>query len=255
MFERITILPDFADHPFVAGWREVTEVVVKTPDQVSSDDIVVCSGDLTHEHVRRWIERNQTAIYIARGYLGNHLHKQRNWWRATVNGWANLTAFKPPHSRWDLLGLPRHPIKPASDQRVLIAPSKMTTEFWTGEKPHIWAERMSREYAGHDVRIRYKEGKSGSRWATLFQDLAWADLVVSQSSAITVEAKWFGCQTRSTEPCPTWVDLPHDEWLEHIAWSQFTNAEWASGEALKLICSYYGNLRMYPQGHQYRFTY
>jgi hypothetical protein len=66
--------------------------------------------------------------------------------------------------------------------------------------------------------------------------LDWADLVVSQSSAITCEAFWYGKKVISTEPCPTWAagrttledwanptePALRAAWHEHIAWCQYT---------------------------------
>jgi hypothetical protein len=97
------------------------------------------------------------------------------------------------------------------------------------------------------------KGKSG-RYQTLWNDFDWADLVISYSSAITAEAFWYGKKVISPGVCPTWVACDNrfkhwsdptepanrELWHEHMGWIQFTNEEWASGEAQELTVQYQG---------------
>lgn len=165
------------------------------------------------------------------------------------------------------MNLTKHPWKVKKVKNVLIAPSKMTSTVWTPELGWRWAESMVDKFPGAEVKIRPKGGKAGIRYETLWQDLDWADLVVSQSSAITVEAFWYGKKVISTQPCVTWAAGPQDlnnwedptepefreEWHEHVAWSQFTSNEWETGEALELIEKYLGPITEYKSGQTYNF--
>jgi hypothetical protein len=142
----------------------------------------------------------------------------------------------------------------------------MTSTIWTPETD-AWSESMLDKFPGAEVRIRTKLGKSKQRWNTLWDDLDWADLVVSQSSAITAEAFWYGKKVISLYPCPTWaagtstLDTWQDPaepehrsaWHEHLAWSQFTNQEWSSGYAVKSIARYIGPVNQYQSGYSYNF--
>ena len=126
---------------------------------------------------------------------------------------------------------------------------------------------MAAQFPGAEVKIRYKIKKSGLRWATLFEDLDWADLVVAQGSAITAEAFWYGKKVISTHPCITWAAQQNtledwqdpkepelrDVWHEHLAWSQFRNEEWESGEALNLIEKYFKDIVNYKTNYNYSF--
>jgi hypothetical protein len=155
--------------------------------------------------------------------------------------------------------LPKHPWKVKEVKNVLIAPSKMTANIWTPELSWRWAESMIEKFPGADVRIRAKIGKASARYKTLWQDLDWADLVVSQSSAITVEAFWYGKKVIGTQPCITWAAGTQDlvdwknpkepelreAWHEHLAWSQFTVSEWDSGEVFTLLEKYLGPIKSY----------
>jgi hypothetical protein len=164
--------------------------------------------------------------------------------------------------------LPKHPWKVKQVQKVLIAPSKMASNIWSQVGTDVWAQSMLDKFPGADVKIRYKASTPWERWSTLWEDLDWADLVVSQSSAITCEAFWYGKKVISTEPCPTWAagrSILEDwadptepplraAWHEHIAWCQYTRSEWQSGEALDLLEQYLGPFKYYDPEFQYRFT-
>lgn len=243
--------------------------VVNSVSEINPNITVITKSDLLCSHVRNWLSNNQPAIYLGRGYVGNHLYKSRNlWtWRASVNGWANTKLNPIPYSRWDLMNLPKHSWKVSEIKNVLIAPSKMTSPVWEPEIGDNWAEHMAQQFPGADVKIRLKPRKPGIRWSTLWQDLDWADLVVSQSSAITCEAFWYGKKVISIYPCPTWAagkttladwqdptePSGRDEWHEHIAWSQYSKSEWESGQAIKLFEQYVGTANTYPFTFSYNF--
>jgi hypothetical protein len=242
---------------FLDDWRTVDKTIP-----------VLCAADLLKSHVRFWLNSNQLAIYAGRGYAGNHLYKHRLFHRASVNGWANIKLNSIPHNRWESMNLPRHPWKVKEVKNVLIAPSKMTSRVWTPDLDWRWAESMIEKFPGANVKIRAKPGKAGLRYETLWQDFDWADLVVSQSSAITVEAFWYGKKVISTQPCITWAaGLQHLEdwqnpnepalreaWHEHLAWSQFTVNEWHTGEAFTLIEKYIGPIELYQSNQTFNLN-
>jgi hypothetical protein len=258
------------DHPWLSSWYKHFDQIHAIDDwrQVTPDQLVIAGSDVRSWYVRHWLNRGQPALYIGRGYVGNHTAKHRWLWRVSVNGWANTRLMPVPYSRWPVMNLPKHPWKVRQVKRVLIAPSKLTSLSWCHQSPEQWAEHWATQFPGADVRIRYKARKPWQRWQTLWDDFDWADLVVAQSSAITCEAFWYGKKVLSVEPCPTWAcgqqsledwQNPHEPalreaWHEHLAWSQYTNEEWASGQALQLIEQYLGNPLTYDPGHSYNFT-
>lgn len=258
---------DYIESNWFSNWGPEKLIVRNTPEEVTSNIPVIASGNIQKPHIKEWLNNSQPGIYIARGYVGNHLYKTRQLWRYAVNGWANTKLLNLPYSRWRMLKLARHEWKVKKVKRVLIAPSKMTQPTWDPELGWNWAEHMSQQFPGAEVKIRYKSGKASLRWSTLFQDFDWADLVVAQGSAITAEAFWYGKKVISTHPCITWaagIQLLEDwqnpiepslrnEWHEHLAWTQFSNAEWMNGEAVDLIEKYIGPITDYVSGHTYNF--
>jgi hypothetical protein len=257
--------PDYQENAWFANWKHLA--IKDLASEVQPNLPVIVGGDLRKPHVRQWLNQQQPAIYIMRGYVGNHMYKTRRLWRYSVNGWANIKLEKQPYSRWPIMQLDRHHWKVKTVKNVLIAPSAMTAPIWDPHTGWDWAEHMSKQFPGATVKIRYKIKKSGARWSTLFQDLDWADLVVAQGSAITAEAFWYGKKVISTHPCITWAagqqsleDWQNpaepelrEQWHEHLAWSQFFSEEWESGQALDLIQKYMGNAVDVRHNWEYSF--
>jgi hypothetical protein len=258
---------EYQDHPWLTGWYSKFANIEFFDDwqQVSNQHIVVCGADINQLHVKHWLNQGQPAIYVNRGYCGNHIFKRRKWWRTSVNAWANTVLKPAPYSRWPLLNLPYHNWKVQEVKRVLIAPSLVATVAWEGLDSQSWAENLLDKFPGAEVKIRLKDSTPGLRYATLWDDLDWCDLVVAQSSAITCEAFWYGKKVISLQPCPTWaagrttLDNWQDptepalrqQWHEHIAWIQYSVDEWASGEAFDLMQQYLGPIKSYDPEHCY----
>jgi len=251
------------DNPWFHNWKNIK--IVDSWENVSNDLPVIIGSDLLKGEVRHWLKNSQPAIYIGRGYLGNHTGRGRYWWRYSVTDWANIKLMPVPYSRWDLLGLPKHPWKVNSIKNILLAPSKMTGHMWEPNQDGNWTDALMDKFPGATVRIRPKARKSGLRWGTLWDDLDWADLVIAQSSAITCEAFWYGKKVISLEPCPTWAagrtlldnwqdptePVGRDQWHEHLAWSQFSIEEWETGQALDLMERYLGPVIDYKSNYSY----
>jgi hypothetical protein len=260
------IQQDCADNPWVKEWPNIK--VVDTWEDVSADIPVITGSNLLRHDVRHWLKNSQLAIYIGRGYVGNHIHKTRQWWRYSINSWANTQLMPIPYSRWDLINLPRHLWKVKTIKNILLAPSKMTATVWGSNQNGNWTDQLIDKFPCATVKIRLKGRKPHERWASLWDDLDWADLVITQSSAISCEAFWYGKKVISLEPCPTWAagrtllddwqnptePVNRDQWHEHLAWSQFSNEEWASGEALSLIEKYLGPITNYKSDYNYNFN-
>lgn len=259
------ILKNDFSNEFVNTWKNLQ--VIEDISEINSNEPMIIGGNILRPEVQLRLQHCSPTIFIHRGYLGNHLYKKRKWWRYSVNSFANTKLLPVPYPRWQLLDLPKHPWKVKEVKRVLIAPSTLTGPVWTPELGHNWAQSMLDKFPGAEVRIRIKGPKPGIRWSTLWKELDWADLVVSQASAITAEAFWYGKKVISTHPCPTWATgkqaledwknpnepTLRDQWHEHLAWSQFTTTEWENGEANTLIDKYFGSIINYRPDYSYNF--
>jgi hypothetical protein len=67
---------DWSENPWFQNWGNIK--VVDTWKDVSSDLPVIIGSNLLKYEVRQWLKTSQPAIYIGRGYLGNHIGKGRH---------------------------------------------------------------------------------------------------------------------------------------------------------------------------------
>jgi hypothetical protein len=267
MYDKFYILEKDYTGSLVESWKNLS--IIPSIKQANDCTPMIMGGDILRKEVRDRLNAGSPTIYIHRGYLGNHIFKIRQWWRYSVNSFANTKLLNIPYERWHLLNLPKHPWKVKKIKNILIAPSKMTSLIWNPELGTSWAESLSNRFPGAKIKIRIKDKTARLRWASLWSDLDWADLVISQSSAITVEALWYGKKVISLYPCPTWAagassnfddwqnpsePKYRDIWHEHIAWCQFKNEEWYSGEARELIKRYVGSVERYDPEYTYSFN-
>jgi hypothetical protein len=246
-------------HPeWIDGWKKWSEklILLNSPEDADPEIPFVFGGNMVSKWVRNWMRLKRPCFVLGRPYLGGHLSKQRTAWRVGVNSFACTEIKNISYSRWHTVGLEKHPWKVKSIRNILIAPPKKTLHFWEGMPAHEWAEKIKLQFPNSNVKIRLKEGMGGKgkRYNTLWNDLDWADLVISYSSAITTEAFWYGKKVISPGVCPTWTASDRNfnnwqdpiepknrsSWHEHMGWIQFTQEEWASGEAQELTVHYQG---------------
>jgi hypothetical protein len=246
-------------HPeWIQGWRKWSDklILLDNPEEANPEIPFVFGGNIVSKWVRNWLKLNRPCFVLGRPYLGGHLSKKRTSWRVAVNSFACTELKNIPYSRWHTIGLDKQPWKVKEIQNVLIAPPKKTLYFWEGILADAWSEKIKLQFPNANVKIRLKEGMGGKgkRYVTLWDDLNWADLVISYSSAITTEAFWYGKKVISPGVCPTWVSCERDfvnwqnpiepisrsVWHEHTSWIQFTEEEWGSGDAQEMTVQYQG---------------
>jgi len=250
-------------HPWdLAEWTTVVQDC-KMHDQAEDLDPSVpllVYSNLRSKFLRDWLEKGQPIICMNRphiaGWAGQYALETR---RFSVNGYACTQLGNRSHERFPLLNIPRHPWKVRKIRHVLIAPPGKLLWFWKGIQAEDWAQQQADFFAKKKVEVRFRwkydnrKGKGG-RYVDLWQDLDWADLVISWGSAITAEAFYYGKKVISQGPCATWTCCDQDygnwqdpaepggrdEWHEHMAWTQFTRQEMATGAGAEMILQYQG---------------
>jgi hypothetical protein len=247
------------DDWFINGWKKWADKLIILDDESNYDpEITLVSGARFYEPFFKNVMKNKNPyIAINRPYLGSHKTKHRNQWRVSVNSFACIELKTVPHSRWNNINLEMNEWKVKNIENILIAPPTLGVTAFTGLKNTEWVGNITKNFNGANIKIRYKDqqGKGkGGRYLTLWNDLDWADLVISYSSAITAEAFWYGKKVISLGACPTWICQPPDlsnwrkssepvnrqAWHEHMGWIQFSNEEWESGDAQEMTMFYQG---------------
>jgi hypothetical protein len=240
------------------GWKKWADkiILISNAEEGNPNIPLVMGTNLANRDHRNWIINKRPYIALNRQLTRGWCDKHRSMGRISVNSYASTKLGNVIAGRWNSQGLEKNPWKVTEVKNVLIAPPEKSIWWWTGNSGDIWANtiELNLKAQGANVRVRIKERKRGHRYTTLFQDLDWADLVVSYSSAITVEAFWYGKKAISLGVCPTWIAcenrLKHwadptepanrDIWHEHIANIQFTYDEFDSGEAQEMTLHYQG---------------
>jgi hypothetical protein len=255
MKKHIQVVAGEMSESHIAGWKHWADklTILNTWEDADPEVTMVFGANLASKPHKEWLMNRRPCYVLNRQLTGGWVDKHRSMNRVAVNSYGATKIGPMSHSRWPILNLEKEPWKVTEIKNVLIAPPLKSIYFWTGKSGLEWADEIKSQFAGANVRIREKGRKRGTRYATLFDDLDWADLVVSYSSGITVEALWYGKQAISLGVCPTWVcsDSTLDNWrnpsepdrerfYNHISWIQFKYEEWESGEAQEMTYQYQG---------------
>lgn len=250
---------EYEIHPEnLSGWKKWAHKLIPIKNSHEGDpEIPLLMGtNLANPDHKNWIINKRPYIAINRQLTRNWCDKHRSMQRLSVNSYAATQLGNITHSRWPMQGLEKNPWKVTKVENILIAPPEKSIYAWTGMWGLDWADQIKKqlEAQGANVKIRPKLRKRGPRTVTLFEDLDWADLVVTYSSAISVEAFWWGKKVISLGVCPTWIacdktldnwkdptePINRDVWHEHISWIQFKYEEIESGDAQEITYHYQG---------------
>jgi hypothetical protein len=74
---------DVAQDQFIQEWVDTwikqkrNIILCRNWKNAAANTPVFCYSDLTNPNVPTWLQNQQPAVYVGRGYLGNHLHKKR----------------------------------------------------------------------------------------------------------------------------------------------------------------------------------
>lgn len=254
-------IDNFLDEEVVNGWKKYLDQLIIRPgasiDNLDPEIPLILPANPL-KYTKEWMRRKNPFFAINRPYLGNwRTAGNRMGLRSSVNSFACTKVGKMTGSRWDTLGInKKHPWKVTEVKNVLLAPSTKGQTVFTGLTEEEWCKPLVEffEKEGANVRIRTRAGKPEKRYASLWQDFDWADLVISVVSGVTAESFWYGKKTISLGLCPTWTccekDLSdwrnptepagRDDWHEHMAWIQFTYEDFYSGLAQELTHQYQG---------------
>ena len=162
-------------------------------------------------------------------------------------GSHNLNIKPVPHSRLKTL-YPKVEEwkKQRGDHLLIIEPQQGIILERTGVSLGDWKvniEKTVREFWDGPIKFRRKSGgKNPARWPTFLEDLSISHAVIGERTMACVEAVMLGVPAYTVDYSavsllmgtdikqslnPTYPD--RTQWLEHIAWSQFTPEEFANG--------------------------
>jgi hypothetical protein len=243
----------------VKGWKKWADkiIVVNNITEYNKELPIVAWAKPHDKIIGIALKNSYPTILMNRPYLSAHIRKQIDMFRVSVNSFACSSFKEMPYSRWDKIGVDKHPWKVTEVKNILIAPPNKGVVYFTGQKLDLWVEDLQTLFKDFNVKVRLKNSTGagrGERYSSLWNDFDWADLVVSCASASTAEAFWYGKKVISLGPCSTLMcntgslenfinpsePANRDSWHEHIGWIQFLESEWTSGNAQEMTAVYQG---------------
>lgn len=224
-------------------WLKKGAIIYRTIDEVP-DDVILIS--IHHPPWRspykEWIAQGRKHIEIDYGYWGIN-NPRRNTRRVTYGGSHNLKMSTPPYSRIDTL-IPKVQDwqKTPGEYLLLIEPQQDIVYERLNIPLGLWKEQLLKKIQPcWDGPIKWRRksgGKNPGRWPSFLEDLQKCHAVVGERTMACVEAVMLGYPAYTTDysavslimgtdlssiKAPSYPD--RQQWLNHIAWSQFSPEE------------------------------
>lgn len=206
--------------------------------------------------LKEWIEAGNKWIEVDYGYWGHNLPR-RNTRRVTYCGSHNLKFKSAPFSRLDKID------PPISDWRakrgnylLVIEPQREMIFQRTNVGLEEWKVNLRNTLAefwdGEIIWRRKRGSKDPNRWPEFISQLEGCYGVIGERTMACVEAAILGFQSYTIDYSLVSLlmgtklsDLSQlrtpdrREWLNHIAWSQFTKEEFLEGTEVALMTEQY----------------
>ena len=187
-------------------------------------------------------------FHLDNGYIGNHLHKTPEYYRISYNCLQNTQVRPIKNSRIDRLALDSNlwnEWNSNGDYNLLVMPNKSNIFKYLGEDYDTWRRDTIKHYESLPTKliIREKEGKRRQRFKEILPMMLNAKKVITYHSMAVVEALCLGkpIEVLGQSAVQNWQNqygFDRNPMLEHIAHSQFSRDEYASGEAWKITNEY-----------------
>ena len=223
-------------------------IYIDEEHELEDHDIPIFWGVLhgNSKLIWRCIEERRMWIFCDHAYL-NRGHENKNY-RMTINSYGMKSIKNWGGERFTKMGIDVKEWR-KQGQHVLICPP--TTYFMKHHKVKSgWADDIKdllMKYTDREIRVRKKPIKGG-KGPTLEDDLINCHAVISHMSNVAVDAvvkgipvfvnhnsaaQMVGSTHLNEIESPVICD--RKEWLNSLAWNQFTDKEISSGDALKII--------------------
>ena len=238
--------------------------IVTVEEALESDtSIPLCwAGSHKETLYRHCIENNRKFYNLDTGYFSNT--KRKDIIRVSINNFQNCDPIKPrPIDRWTSLNIPTVSISRGVSIVVVPPDSKKMKALTLGTEDEWVSATISdiKKYTDRSIRVRYRplsrSDRMGSDSFLNYINDTWC--VIGHSSNALLEAAMVDIPVISLGQSSTKslyttslsdIELitPVDQelkqnWLNHLAYSQFTKDELASGKAWELLTSESSSIR------------
>lgn len=238
-------------------WLEKGAKLYDTIDQIPKDHILISVHyPPWRSPYKEWIAQGREHIEIDYGYWGIN-NPRRNTRRVTYGGSHNLNMKSVPYSRSNtLIPAVQNWRRSKGDYLLLIEPQQEIIYERIGIPLGEWKgqllERLKPYWDGSIKWRRKAGGKNPGRWPSFLDDLQKCHAVIGERTMACVEAVMLGYPAYTTDFSAVSLIMGNDfnkiknpeypdrsEWLEHIAWSQFSPEEFQKGSTVANLVEIY----------------
>lgn len=233
--------------PFLIKHHDVK--IIKDKTQLEDDRILIFSHPFDN-WVFDVIVKNKyiNFFHLDNGYIGNHLYKTPNWYRISYNSMQNVNVLPTTESRIDTLEITDQfwsDWDDSGDYNLLVLPNQSNIFRYLGEDYNNWREKTIAHYEKLDTPlvIREKIGKRRQRFEEIIPLIKNSKKVIVYHSMTAVEAICLGkpVEILGQSAVQKWNNqfgFNRNEMLEHIAWSQYSRRDFATGYAWSCTLKY-----------------
>ena len=188
-----------------------------------------------------WVMNYKKYILIENPYWGNYEGKERNWYRITYNSLQNYKYNNPRYNRYCLLNWPIKDWKSTNKNIIVALPNSYQIQL-LGTTREEWISKIEGELKDiPNVVWRSKPNiKPKNRYAEFLTQLQEAKKVITFVSMAAIESSLYDVPVECSSYCAAYLlkRITKEQWLNHLAWSQFHKEEFLDGSAWKLFEEY-----------------
>lgn len=222
-------------------------------DKWGENPVFIIRGILRTNLISECRRQGYNFFYIDTGYIGNF--KGKIWHRVTLNDlqWCQNFIIPLPQDRFSRTETKIQPWKKRGEC-ILVCPPSAKSGRYFGINVDDWIDQTMatlHRYTDRPIRLRYKQDRMAVPFRTSVANNVFA--TVTHNSIVAVESVVCGVPTFVTGPNAALpvastdlskIDKPYypdhrQEWLNHLAYCQFTIDEFANGTAWRIIRDFY----------------
>jgi hypothetical protein len=239
--------------PWIKSGAKIFDSVKSIPNDYV---LISCHHPPWRSPYKDWIANGNKHIEIDYGYWGIN-NPRRNTRRVTFGGSHNLNLKSVPFSRVQTLDPAIENWKTnRGEYLLLIEPQPKVLYERTGKSFDEWQKEFLnnlKNFWDGPVKWRRKSGgKNPDRWPSFLNDLSGCHAVLGERTMACVEAAILGYPAYTVDFSAVSLLMGTDlsviknpvfpdrtQWLEHIAWSQFSPEEFAKGTQVSDLVNEY----------------
>lgn len=211
-------------------------------DQFDSNiPVIILPKGFQNVELFQYVLKHRKYVLVENPYWGNYEQKERNWYRISFNSLQNYRYNSPSYSRQHLLSWPVRDWETTNKNIIVALPNSSQIQLLNTTREE-WIIKIKQELQNEsNVIWRSKPNiKPKNRYVDFIEQLKEAKKVVTFVSMAAIEAALYDIPVNCNEKCSAHLlnTITKEQWLDHLAWSQFHTDEFLDGSSWKLFEEY-----------------